>query len=95
MIILNACSSVKIALDDTNEFSFFSVNPNPSKDFEMHLLDNVIVDEQTASFLRDFPIEWLKSDDQVMAVRVDASDEICRDFLKSGIIDAEVLLNDE
>ena len=49
MIILNACSTVKIALDDTNEFCLFSITPNPPKDFQMHLLDGVIVNEQTES----------------------------------------------
>ena len=58
------------------------------------LLDGVIVDERTACFLRDFPLEWIKSDDQIMGVRVDAPDEVCRDFLKSCIVDTEVLLDD-
>ena len=95
MIILNACSNVKISLDDDNMFHFFCTRPDPPVDFEMHLLDGVIVDNTTACFLREFPIEWLRSEDQLMAVRVDASDEICREFLKSSIIDAEVLLDDE
>ncbi len=94
MIILNACNSVKISFDDSNEFGFFSTNPNPPKDFQMHLLDGVIVDERTACFLRDFPLEWIKSDDQIMGVRVDAPDWVCRDFLKSCIVDTEVLLDD-
>ena len=94
MIILNACSTVQISLNDS-KLPFFSVDPNPPKDFEMHLLDGVIVDEQTACFFRDFPMEWLKSEDQVMGIRVDASDEICREFLRSRVIDAEILLDDE
>ena len=55
----------------------------------------ITVDERTACFLRDFPIEWLKSDKQVLGVRVEASSAICREFLKSRVVDAEVLLNDE
>ena len=94
MIILNACNTVKISLDDTNTFGFFSVNPNPAKNFEMHLLDGVIVDARTACFLRDFSLEWIKSDDQIMGVRVDAADSICKDFLKSFIVDTKVLFND-
>lgn len=95
MIILNACSSVKICLDDQEDLSFFSVNPNPSKDFQMHLFENVIVDERTAAFLRDFESEWIKSEKQILGVRVEAPDDVCRDFLKSCIVDTEVLLNDE
>lgn len=94
MIILNACNTVKISLDDSNEFGFFSVNPNPPQDFEMHLLDGVIVDERTACFLRDFSMEWIKNDNQIMGVRVQAPDNICRDFLKSCIVDTKVLLDD-
>ena len=98
MIILNACNTVKISLDDTvddtDKFSFFCITPSPPKDFEMHLLDGVIVDERTAYFLRDFPLEWIKTEDQIMGVRVEAPDEVCRDFLKSYIIDTEVLLDD-
>ena len=95
MIILNACNNVKIQLDDSKELSFFSTIPNPSKDFEMRILVGVIVDERTASFLRDFPIEWLKEGDQLLGVNVDASDEVCRGFLKSCIVDAKILLDDE
>ena len=94
MIILNACNTVKICLDDTNKFGFFSTNPNPPKDFQMHLLHGVIVDERTACFLRDFPLEWIKSEDQIMGVRVQAPDGVCRDFLKSCIVDTKVLLDD-
>ncbi len=94
MIILNACSTVKISLDDTKEFSFFSINPDPSKDFEMHLVDGVIVDAGTAFFLRDFSLQWIESDNQVMGVRVDAPDSVCRTFIKSRIVDTEVLLDD-
>lgn len=94
MIILNACNAVKISLDDTNKFNFFSINPNPPRDFQMHLLDGVIVDEQTACFLRDFPFKWIESEGQLLGVRVEASNEVCRDFLKLSIRDTEILLND-
>lgn len=94
MIILNACNAVKICLDDTNKFGFFSTNPNPPKDFQMHLLDGVIVDERTASFLRGFSLKWIKSEDQILGVRVQAPDSVCRDFLKSCIVDTKVLLDD-
>ena len=97
MILLNACSSKKICLDDSSEFYFFSVIPDPSKEFQMHNFDDIITDEKTASFLRDFEIEWLRSEDgeQLLGVRVEADEDVCREFLKSLIIDAEVLLNNE
>lgn len=95
MIILNACSSVMISLNDDQKLPFFSVFPDPPKDFEMHLVEGVITDEHTASFLRDFPIQWLKRDKQVLGIRIQAPDDVCRSFLKSRVVDAKVLLDDE
>lgn len=95
MIILNACSTIRIALNDSQDLPFFSVNPDPNKNFQMHLLDGVITDEDTACFLRDFPIEWLKKEKQVMGVRIEAPNDVCRNFLKSRVVNAKVLFNDE
>ncbi len=98
MIILNACSTRKIVFNDKEEFQFFSVIPNPPKDFQMHHFNDIIVDAQTAAFLRDHPIEWLRSEDkkQVLAVNVEADKEVCRKFLISVIgVDGEELLEDE
>ena len=97
MILLNACSSKKINLEDSEPLFFFSLVPNPPKDFEMHKFDDVIVDKHTAVFLRDFSFEWLRSEDksQVLGLKVDADKDVCREFLKSRIIDTKVLLNDE
>ena len=95
MIIMNACSTVKIRLDDTNEFNLFSTTPDRKRDFQLHLLDGVIVDQATAYFLRDFPIEWIRSEDRLLSVKVDAPEAVCRDFIESRIVDAKVLLNDE
>ena len=97
MILLNACSSKKISLNDSESFLFFSVVPNPPKDFKMHKFDDVIVDKETAVFLRDFSFEWLRSEDvsQVLGLRVDADKDVCTQFVESRIIDTEVLLNDE
>ena len=94
MIILNACNSVKISLDDTNSFGFFSIHPDPPQNLQMHLVDGDIVDERCACFLRGLPLEWLKRDDQILGVRVEAPESLCRDFLKSYIVDTEVLLDD-
>ena len=98
MILLNACSTRKIIFNDKEQFQFFSVVPNPPKDFEMHHFDDIIVDAKTAAFLRDYPIEWLRSEDktQVLAVRVDAEKEVCKEFVSSVIsVDAEKFLQDE
>ena len=97
MIILIACSTRKIVFNDKEEFQFFSVKPNPPKDFEMHHFNDIIVDAKTAAFLREFPIEWLRSEDkkQVLAVSVEADKDVCRKFLKSVIgVDSEELLED-
>jgi len=102
MILLNACSTRKIEFNDSESCLFFSVIPNPPKDFEMHHFGDIIVDAATAEFLRDFEIEWLRSEDksQVLAVRVEAEKSVCRKFLESFLeaqlsIDAKVLLDDE
>ena len=98
MILLNACSTRKIVFNDSEEFRFFSLLPNPTKEIEMHHFDDVIVDSATAAFLREYPIKWLRSEDkkQVLAVRVEADKEVCREFVKSIIsVDAEKLLEDE
>lgn len=98
MILLNACSTRKIIFNDKEQFQFFSVVPNPPKDFEMHHFDDIIVDAKTAAFLRDYPIEWLRSEDktQVLAVRVDADKGVCKEFVSSVIsVDAEKFLQDE
>jgi len=98
MILLNACSSRKIVFNDCEEFQFFSLVPNPAKDFEMHHFNDIIVDSKTAAFLREYPIKWLRSEDksQILAVQVEADKEVCREFLKSVIsVDAEKLLEDQ
>ena len=98
MIILNACSTRKIEFNDSESYLLFSVIPNPPKDFEMHHFGDIIVDSNTAAFLREFPIEWLRSEDksQVLAVRVEAEKSVCQKFVEAQLsIDTEVLLNDE
>ncbi len=98
MILLNACSTRKIVFNDSEQFHFFSLVPNPPKDFEMHHFNDVIVDSKTACFLREYPMEWLRSEDksQILAVKVEAEKEVCREFLKSIIsVNAEKFLQDE
>jgi hypothetical protein len=98
MILLNACSSRKIVFNDSEEFQFFSLVPNPPKDFEMHHFNDIIVDAKTAAFLREWPIQWMRSEDksQILAVKVDVDKDTCRDFLASIIaVDGEILLQNE
>ena len=97
MILLNACSNRKIVFNDAEQFQFFSLVPNPSKDIEMHNFDDIIVDAKTAAFLREWPLEWVLSEnkEQVLAVKVDADEEVCRKFLASVIGDGEELLETE
>ncbi len=97
MILLNACSTRKIVFNDAEQFQFFSLVPNPSKDIEMHNFDDIITDAKTAAFLREWPIQWVRSEnkEQVLAVKVDADEDTCREFLASVIGDREELLQDE
>jgi len=97
MILLNACSTRKIVFNEAEQFQFFSLVPNPSKDIEMHNFDDIIVDAKTAAFLREWPIEWVRSEnkEQVLAVKVDADKDVCREFLASVIGDREELLQNE
>lgn len=97
MILLNACSTRKIVFNDSEQFQFFSLVPNPSKDIEMHNFDDIITDAKTAAFLREWPIQWVHSEnkEQLLAVKVDADEEVCREFLASVIGNREELLQDE
>jgi hypothetical protein len=97
MLLLNACSNRKIVLNDAEQFQLFSLVPNPSKDMEMHSFGNIITDAKTAAFLREWPLEWVRSEnkEQILAVQVDADQDVCRDFLRSIIGDNEELLKYE
>ena len=99
MIILNACSTKKIIFNDAEEFQLFSVDPNPSKDMELHNFGDIIVDAPTAAFLRDYPVEWIRSENkkQLLGVKVEAEESVCKAFLASILSarDGEVLLEDE
>jgi hypothetical protein len=63
----------------------------------MHHFNDIIVDAATAAFLREFPIEWLRSEDkkQVLGVKVEADKQVCRDFVSSLIpVDTKEFLED-
>tara|TARA_B100000963_G_C22523976_1_gene624395 strand:+ start:156 stop:443 length:288 start_codon:yes stop_codon:yes gene_type:complete len=95
MILLNACSTRKIVFNGCEEFQFFSLDPNPPKDFQMHHFNDIIVDSKTADFLREYPIEWVRSEDksQILAVKVEADKDVCRKFVESIIsVNAEKFL---
>ena len=99
MIILNTCKDVKVQYIDSEPHSLFSmVILNKSDDIDLRLFDNVLVDAQTATFLREFSFEWLWSDDgeQLYGIRVDADKDTCRTFLSASLAsNREIFLNDE
>ena len=96
MILLNTCSTGKIQLLDSEPLLFFSLCVlNPTEDTELRLMDKVLVDATTASFLRDFPFAWI-GEDRILGVRVEAEEDTCRKFLREHLgVDGEVFLKDE
>lgn len=99
MIILNSCTDVKVQYIDSEPKKLFSMVALNKEDApELCLFDDILVDEKTAVFLREFPFEWLQSDDkdQIYGVRVDADKEACREFLRQQLAsNREILLDDE
>lgn len=99
MIILNNCTNVKIQFTDSEPrrlFSMVLLNKEDSPD--LCLFDDILVDKETAKFLREFPFEWLESEDksQLYGVRIDADKEACRTFLRDKLTtNREILLDDE
>jgi hypothetical protein len=63
----------------------------------MHNFDDIITDAKTAAFLREWPVQWVRSEnkEQLLAVKVDADEDTCREFLASVIGDCEELLQDK
>jgi len=99
MIILNSCNNVKVQYNDSDPKKLFSmVALNKEDTPKLSLFDDVLVDEKTAVFLREFPFEWLESDknDQIYGVRIDADKETCRVFLRKQLAsNREILLDDQ
>jgi len=99
MIILNSCNNVKVQYTDSEPRKLFSmVNLNKEDTPELTLFDDILVDERTAVFLREFPFEWLESEnkDQIYGVRIDADKEDCREFLRKQLAtNREILLDDQ
>ena len=99
MIILNTCNDVKIQYNDSEPKKIFSmVTLNKDDAPELTLIDDILVDETTATFLREFPFEWLESEnkEQLYGIRIDAEKEVCRDFLRKQLAsNREILLDDE
>lgn len=88
MIILNTCTDVKVQYTDSEPKKIFSmVTLNREDAPELVIFDGILVDKNTATFLRKFPFEWLESEnkEQVYGIRVDAEEEVCRDFLKQQL----------
>jgi len=98
MIILNTCNDVKVQYNDSEPRKLFSMTTLNKEDApELTLIDDILVDENTAVFLREFPFEWLESEDrsQIYAVRIDAEKEVCKDFLRNLVANREILLDDQ
>ena len=99
MIILNTCNNVKIQYNDSEPYNIFSMMTlNKTDEPVMCMIDNILVDRETADFLREFPFEWLESEDkgQIYGVRVEADAETCRAFLREKLsADREILLDDQ
>ena len=99
MIILNSCTNVKVQFTDSQPRKMFSMLVlNKEEQPDLCLFDDILVDKKTASFLREFPFEWLESEDkeQLYGVRVEADKQACREFLKEHLSsDGKILLDDE
>jgi hypothetical protein len=99
MIVLNTCNNVKVQYTDSDPKKIFSIVVlNKSTAPELLLFDDILVDEKTAVFLREFPFEWLESHDktQIYGVRVDADKQVCREFLRQHLTsNSEILLDHE
>jgi len=99
MIILNTCTDVKVQYSDSepkNIFSMITLNKEDAP--TLVLFDDILVDENTATFLREFAFEWLESEnkDQVYGIRVDAEEEVCRNFLKQQLAsNGKIFLDDK
>ena len=99
MIILNNCTDVKIQYTDSEPKKIFSmVTLNKEDTPELVLFDDILVDIKTAVFLREFPFEWLESEnkEQLYGIRVDAEKEVCRAFLKQQLAsNGKIFLDDK
>lgn len=99
MIILNSCTDVKVQYTDSEPKKLFSIVVlNKDDTPKLCLFDDILVDEKTAVFLREFPFEWLESEnkDQVYGIRVDAEEEACRGFLKQQLAsNGKIFLDDK
>lgn len=96
MILLNTCSTNKIQFLDSEPRLFFSLcELNPSEDIELRLMDNILVDANTANFLKEFHFSWI-GEERIYGVRIDAEEDVCRAFLKDNLgVDGEVFLKNE
>lgn len=99
MIILNSCPDVKVQYTDSEPKKLFSIVVlNRDDSPKLCLFDDILVDETTAIFLREFPFEWLESENkaQVYAIRVDAEKDVCREFLKQQLAsNRKIFLDDK
>lgn len=75
----------------------FSVTTlNIHEDIEFKLMDDILVDEKTASFIKNYHFRWIQSKEQVHGIKIDADRDTCKDFLQRHLtVDSKVFLKDE
>lgn len=96
MLLLNTCSTGKIQLLDSDPLLFFSLCVlNPNEDTDLRIMDNILVDKDTAEFLREFRFSWIGKE-RIYGIKIEADKETCRAFLRQHLgVDGEVFLKDE
>jgi len=96
MILLNACSDVKIEFEDGTRPLFSLVLTTPTKDTEFNLMDDILVDSETAGFLKGISFAWVKDKDRVLAVRADVNRSDVTKFIAPHLVrKSEIFLDDE
>ena len=97
MILLNTCASEKIQFTDSEPKYVFSLTTlNLHTDIELRLIDDIIVDKDTAEFIREYPFKWIKNEECVQGIQIEAEKDVCRAFLSEKLgVDVEVFLKDK
>lgn len=97
MILLNTCANQKIAFTDSEPKRVFSLTKlNISEDMNFNLMDDILVDTETVSFIKQYHFRWIKSEEQVHGIKIEADKDTCRAFLKEHLsVNSEVFLKDE
>ena len=97
MILLNTCANQKIAFEDSEPKRVFSLTTlNITEDTDFNLMDDILVDTKTVSFIKQYHFRWIETKEQVHAIKIEADEDICREFLKEHLsVNSEVFLKNE